>query len=64
MCFQAQFIVDTSGIFDENIWIIVATIFTLHRQKMLENVIHIYEKYKKWNQSLAPACLESVQEGK
>jgi hypothetical protein len=31
---------------------------------MHENVIHIYKKYKKWNQSLAPAYLESVQEGK
>jgi hypothetical protein len=31
---------------------------------MQENVIQIYKKYKKWNQSYAPACLESVQEGK
>jgi hypothetical protein len=31
---------------------------------MHENVMNIYKKYKKWNQSLAPACLESVQEGK
>ena len=31
---------------------------------MHENVIHTYKKYKKWNQSYAPACLESVQEGK
>ena len=31
---------------------------------MHENVIHIYKKYKKWNQSYAPAHLESVQEGK
>ena len=31
---------------------------------MHENVMHIYKKYKKWNQSYYPACLESVQEGK
>ena len=36
----------------------------LTQAEMQENVIQIYKKYKKWNQSLGPACLESVQEGK
>jgi hypothetical protein len=31
---------------------------------MHADVIPIYKKYKKWNQSYAPACLVSVQEGK